>query len=496
MTLPPVPVIIASLPSTTVGEARRDAARAAEAGADVAEVRFDRWTREERRRAPELFPSPLPLLATLRSTAEGGGGPDDPSDRRAWRDDILALPFAWIDLEFDRDLAGPFPAASAVTWVVSSHFPPGTPTRSVHARLAAPAPVPSIAKVVVPATVEETLRSLIPDLPPPGEVRRIALTTGPSGPLLRAWSRRLGFAAVYGSLPRGATSAPPVEASQISVDRLRRFLPHEPAPPIFAVVGRPVAHSRSPDLHHYWMEAEGRRGLYIALEFQSEQEFLASVAPLAAGGFRGLNVTHPYKDAALRMATRAGPGAEACACANTLTFADGEIEAENTDLLAILRRLEELRREDRWNGRDLVVVGTGGAARATLAAARSLGVRPTLLGRDAARSTELAEAFSADVGARASAVPTSLLVHATPVGRRGSGSLQIPIGPWLGPRTMLLDFVYRADGPTLSDLARAHGASYEDGRRLLGYAAAASFEIWWGASPSPTLIEAAIREVG
>ncbi|MCI4339886.1 MAG: type I 3-dehydroquinate dehydratase [Thermoplasmata archaeon] len=496
MTLPAVPVIIASLPSSSLAEARRDIGVAAEAGADVAEVRFDRWSVEERRRTADLFPSPLPLLATLRSTAEGGGGPDDAGARRAWREQVLSLPFAWIDLEFDRDLAGPFPSEGAVTWVVSSHLPAGTSAASVHARLDAGSPVPSIAKVVVPETVGETLGSLLSDLPPAGASRRIVLTTGPSGPLLRAWSRRLGFAAVYGSLPRSAGGAPPVEASQIPVDRLRRYLPHEPSPPLFAVIGRPVAHSRSPDLHHYWMEAEGRRGLYIALEFQSESELADAIGPLVRGGFRGLNVTHPFKEAALRLSTRAGPGAEACGCANTLTFTDGEIEAENTDLLAILRRLEDLKRGGRWDGHDLVVAGTGGAARATLAAARSLGVHATVLGRHVERTQQLADAFSATAGDAAHAAPTSVLVHATPVGRRGAGPLHVPLGPWLGERTHLLDFVYRAEDPTVPDLARRHGASYEDGRRLLGYAAAASFEIWWGTSPSPTLIDAAVREVG
>ncbi|MCI4360156.1 MAG: hypothetical protein L3J91_00470, partial [Thermoplasmata archaeon] len=188
------------------------------------------------------------------------------------------------------------------------------------------------------------------------------------------------------------------------------------------------------------------------------------------------------------------PAAESCGCANTLTFRDGEIEAENTDLLAVLRRLEELRRDGRWNGADLAVYGTGGAARAALAAAESLGAEATILGRDATRAAELAQRFSARVGTTPPSRPPSVLIHATPVGRRGSGTLHPSIGPWLGPHTHVLDFVYRAEEPTLAELARHHGATYEDGTRLLGYAAAASYEIWWGRSLSPTLIDAALRE--
>jgi shikimate 5-dehydrogenase/3-dehydroquinate dehydratase len=495
MTLPPVPVIIASLPSTNLEEARRDASRAADAGADVAEIRFDRWSPSERRRARELVPSPLPLLATLRSSAEGGGGPDDAAARQAWREEILALPFAWVDLEFERDLASTLPHDATRTWVVSSHFPAGTAMRAVHLRLAATAPVPSISKVVVPASVGETLRGLLPELPPLGEGRRIVHTTGPSGPLLRAWARRLGFAAVYGSLPRSATAVAPVEASQIPVDRLRRVLPKDPSPPWFAVVGRPIAHSRSPDLHHFWMDAEGRSGLYVALEFESDQELAESLPVLADGGLRGLNVTHPFKDAALRLATRAGPGPEVCGCANTLTFDGGEIAAENTDLIAVLRRLDELREDGRWNGHDLVVAGTGGAARAALAAAQHLGIRPVVVGRNPDHVQYLVQRFGGSAGTASSSAPTSVLIHATPVGRKGSGPLHVPLGPWLGERTHLVDFVYRAEESHLPDLAHRHGATYEDGSRLLAYAAAASYEIWWGHRPSSELIEAALKEV-
>jgi shikimate dehydrogenase len=495
MSLPPVPVIIASLPSSSLLETRRDASLAAAAGADVAEVRFDRWSVAERRQAAGLFPSPLPLLATLRSVAEGGSGPDDPSARRTWREEILQMPFAWVDLEFERDLVAPLPTSTRITWVVSSHLPAGAPMRAVHRRLAAALPLPAISKVVVPATVGDVLESLLPELPPIGEGRRIVHTTGPSGPLLRAWSRRLGFAAVYGCLPRGSTTAASVESSQIPVDRLRQALGLDPAPPWFAVVGRPIAHSRSPDLHHFWMQAEGRRALYVALEFQSEQELSSAVPTLAGGGLRGMNVTHPFKEAALRLASRAGAGAEVCGCANTLTFDGGEISAENTDLLAVLRRLDDLRRDGRWNGTDLAVIGTGGAARAALAAAQSLGVRPVLVGRSTERTEQLAQHFSASVGSPSMASPTSVLIHATPVGRKGTGPLDVPLGPWLGPKTHLLDFVYRAEESTVAELARRHGASYEDGSRLLGYAAAASYEIWWGQAPTPELVDAALQEV-
>jgi len=491
------PMVIATLPSRSVGDARRDAAAAARAGADVAEVRLDRWDEGERDRVASLFPSPLPLLATMRSRAEGGAGPDDAAARVAWRDRCRALPFEWIDLEADRDLpvdAGAAANAPSGGWIVSSHLAEGTPAREVHRRLAASLPPRSVAKVILPASVATALHGIAPELPVPGESRFIVHTTGPSGGLLRAWSRRLGLAGVYGCLPAGSASEPAVERSQIPVDRLRRFLDANGEAPLFAVVGRPIAHSRSPDLHHFWMEREHRDGLYIALEIASDDEFVDALAPLAEGGFRGLNVTHPFKDAALRAATRSGPGAVACGCANTLTFRDGEVEAENTDLLAILRRLEEYKADGSWDGSSLTLLGTGGSARATLAAARTLGVRTQIAGRRREAAAGLAREFGAEVAPDAATHPASLIVNATTVGRSPGGRLSFDLGPWIGAKTQLLDFVYRPDDPILAQTVHAAGGRYEDGRRLLGYAAAASYEIWWGARPAPQLVDAAIAE--
>ena len=487
------PWVVATLPGRSAASARRQAALAATAGADIAEIRFDRWSPEERTRSGELFPSPLPLMATLRSRSEGGEGPDEAGARARWISEIRQLPFDWIDLEADRDLTGQRPEPPALGgWIVSAHLDGRATADAIHRRLARALPPASVAKLVVPASVRFVVEELVPHLPPAGGGRRIVMTTGSSGALLRAWSRRLGFAGVYGSLPADEAGDAPVEASQVPVDRLRWFLDGPPSAPLFAILGRPVAHSRSPALHHYWMEQLGHRGLYIPIEVDSDSELAALLEPLRSGGFRGVNVTHPFKEAALGLATRAGPGARAAGCANTLTFRVDEIEAENTDLVAVLRRLEELRSGGAWNGRTLTVLGTGGAARATLAAARSLGARAEVLGRRADRVARVRAEFGVEWEPTA-ADPPGLIVNATTVGRAEGGSLAFDLRSRIGPSTYLLDFVYRPDDPVLASLVSDGRGRYEDGRRLLAYAAAATYQIWWGEGPPPSLVDSAIE---
>jgi shikimate dehydrogenase len=500
MTRGSAPGIVVSLPARSLGEFRDQVVQALEAGADLAEVRFDRWTPAERSRASALFPSPLPLIATPRSKAEGGEGPDDPSERSRILVELGRLPFRWIDLEVARDAPELLPFPSENTGgILSTHRLAPVEPAEWSALLREP-PVPgTIRKVVVKATVGSLLRELLPCLPPPGETALVAMTTGSSGPLLRAWARRLGFPLVFASLPeRGLPGPPsaPVEPAQIPIDQLRPFLAEPEGVPLFGLAGHPVSHSRSPSLHARWMQRTGRTGLYVALDFGSEEEFVESLAPLAEWGFRGFNVTHPFKAVALEAATEVGPGAVTCGVANCLTFRDENVEAENTDLVAILRRLEELRRTGRWDGQRVSVVGGGGSARATLAAARALGVDRRVYGRNAARIGELAQEFDARTGPLAAASPDRLVVHATQVGRSGVGPLEFPIERLIAPGTHVIDWVYNPELPTVRETVTRAGGTYEDGTRLLVYQAASSFGLWWGEEPDAEELARTLREEG
>ena len=497
----PVPIVIVTLPAVSADQAREQVETAKAAGADVAELRLDRWSEDDLQRASTLFPSPIPLLATLRSRAEGGEGPNDPEERAGVLLALARLPFGWVDLEADRDLGltGRLDTVSKAERIVSVHLLPDTSPEEWARRLREPTPDGIVRKVVLRASIGTLFDALLPHLPPPGTARVAAMTTGASGPLLRAASRRLGAPLVFASLPQpgtGPNSEISIEPSQVPVDRLRPYLQAEGEAPLFGVAGHPVAHSHSPRLHSRWMLRSRRGGLYLPLDFASEQEFVDALAPLARFGFRGLNVTHPLKQAALAAASRVRPGASECGVANCLTLRDETVEAENTDLLAAARRLRELVHEGRWDGRSLLVVGTGGSARATLAAARQLGADRKVVGRSPDRAGALARVFDAEAIAPTELEPEALVVQATEVGRSGAGDFGLPFERLLGPGTQVLDWVYAPDRTVVADLADRAGARYEDGRRLLVYQAAASFENWWGEPPSSDDVRRALEEEG
>jgi len=495
--MPDVPLLVLTAPSRGVDGARDDISRARESGADVVELRIDRWPESERGRVGELFPAPLPLMATLRSRTEGGEGPDDPEARRATLLAVARSPFRWMDLEEARDLpiAHEFPSDPAPLLVASAHLPGDTSPAALVDRLRRPLPPRTIRKIVLPANLGRLLGEILPTLRAAGTSGAVVLTTGPSGPLLRAWAPELGYPLVYAA-PRvvpGPSLSEKVEASQVPVDRLRWYF-EGPVRSLYAILGRPVAHSQSPYLHARWMRAHGHHGLYVPLEVASETEFVEALEPLAARGLYGANVTHPWKMVALASATRVARGAEVCGAANCLTFHDGEIEAENTDLAAALRRLEELRDSGRWTSNELVVLGSGGSAAATLAAARELRAEAYVMARSAEKAAALSARFESRRLPAEEIRPFSLVVHATDVGRADADRLELPLSKLVNSDTVVLDWVYAAADDVVRRTVLGAGGTYEDGWRLLVYQAAASFGIWWGDAPDAEEIDRTIRE--
>src|ERR1700761_4246084 len=133
--------------------------------------------------------------------------------------------------------------------------------------------------------------------------------------------------------------------------------------PALAVIGHPVAHSRSPEMQTAALTGLGLAGewTYGALDLAPE-DFEAGVAELAAAGeYAGVNVTVPHKEAALAMADEASDAARAIGAANTLSFRDGTITADNTDAGGLLLSLPQPPKGER-----VLVLGAGGAARAAI----------------------------------------------------------------------------------------------------------------------------------
>ncbi len=250
---------------------------------------------------------------------------------------------------------------------------------------------------------------------------------------------------------------------------------------LLGVAGWPVGHSRSPAMHNAALDALGLDWLYVPLALPAER-FDETVRALPASGFRGINVTVPHKRAALALADEASETAKAIGAANTLTFANGAIVAENTDAGGFLDALGELPR-----GMRALVLGAGGSARAVVWALLQAGVTEvSVSNRTSARAEELAVAF----GVRHAEHPdeADLVVNCTTVGLDPDTSPQgaaeaLGLTEVAAPATFV-DLVYGAGPTALTRWAREGGARTIGGLEVLAHQGARSLECWTG-TPAP-----------
>ena len=264
-------------------------------------------------------------------------------------------------------------------------------------------------------------------------------------------------------------------------------------PKRLAVLGQPISHSRSPAMHNAALAELGLHDewSYEAIEVPPH-EFDERVGAMPGAGFVGVNVTVPHKLAALGIADEVSQAARAIGAANTLTFTDGRIAAENTDAAGFLDALGRPA-----HGRRALVMGAGGAARAAVWALVTHGADVEIWNRTAAR----AEALAAELGAAvAPAEPRfDLLVNATTVGMGGSSGdradlKSLPIDPdALGETHQLVDLAYGAVETELVRTARERGTHVVDGIDVLVRQGAASLRIWTGLDPPIEAMRRAAR---
>src|SRR6266852_1322615 len=162
------------------------------------------------------------------------------------------------------------------------------------------------------------------------------------------------------------------------------------------VMGWPVAHSRSPALHNFWLDEQSLDGAYVPLPVRPE-ELVQALRALPVLGFRGCNLTIPHKQMALSVVNRVEPLARRIGAMNTVIVApDGTLEGRNTDVYGFIENLREGAPDWRPTQGPAVVLGAGGAARAVVAALIEMGVAELrLMNRTRDRAERVAEELAA-----------------------------------------------------------------------------------------------------
>ncbi|ESX16753.1 MULTISPECIES: shikimate dehydrogenase [unclassified Mesorhizobium] len=254
------------------------------------------------------------------------------------------------------------------------------------------------------------------------------------------------------------------------------------------VTGHPIAHSRSPKIHGYWLNTYGIDGSYRAIDVAPADfpEFLSS---LEANGYQGGNVTIPHKEAAFAQVERRDEAAEMIGAVNMLWLDDGVLWGGNSDWIGFAGNLDE--HAPGWDRNSpAVVLGAGGASRAVIHALKSRGIKDIrIVNRTLARAQELADRFGAGVSAHGAVGDllgdAGLLINTTALGMHGDATLAAdPAG--LPAHAIVADIVYVPLETPLLAAARARNLKTVDGLGMLLHQAVPGFERWFGKMPQVT----------
>ena len=260
---------------------------------------------------------------------------------------------------------------------------------------------------------------------------------------------------------------------------------------VACVIGSPVRHSLSPALMNTAFRASGLDLVYTAFEV-APGAAPAALAAMRTLGFAGMNVTMPHKQAVFEGVDELDPAARALGAVNCVVpLADGRLRGCNTDGAGFVA---SLRLDAGFDpaGREVVVIGAGGAARAIVdALARAGAARVTVVNRSTDRAVSAAALAGPNgvVGGADDVRTAHLVVNATSV---GMGTGELPCDPdALRPGQLVADIVYHPLRTALLDAAEQRGAQTLDGLGMLVHQAAHAVELWTGVRPDAAAMRAA-----
>ena len=486
---------------TDPDKARRDIALAAEAGADMVELRLDTFDGD----AYHLIGnSILPTVVTVRPSWEGGRSTETDAQRIETLDSLSYLAtYTDVELTTFKRLAPLNERFGKL--ILSSHDFSGRPDRLTNQFVELNESPCDVVKIVWTArTIRDNLEAF--ELLIHREKPTIALCMGEAGLISRVLAKKFGAFLTFAGVRKGDVTAP----GQLSLDEMKRLYRWDaigPRTKVYGVVGYPVAHSMSPAIHNAAFDQTGYDGIYLPLlvneGYESFKAFMESFLAFEPLNLLGLSVTIPHKQNALRYLQEKQAEVDELAmrigAVNTIvidrTPGAAHLRGLNTDYSAILDSITArlgIARDALADSR-VAVIGAGGTGRTAVAALAHCGANVVIYNRSRERAAALASEFNGKTG-KVEAVPIEKLpdshcgiyINTTSVGMYPdvAGS---PFGdqpPMLSPDTLVFDAVYNPPKTKLLEQAEAAGAKTVGGIETFIRQAAVQFQAWTGL-PAP-----------
>jgi shikimate dehydrogenase len=260
----------------------------------------------------------------------------------------------------------------------------------------------------------------------------------------------------------------------------------ESVPDRYVVIGNPIKHSKSPQVHALFAQQTMQAMRYERL-LAPVDGFIDSVHDFIMQGGRGANVTVPFKREAFALAQELTPRAKAAGAVNTLSFSDGGIKGDNTDGIGLVRDITQNAGLPLTN-RLVLLLGAGGAARGVILPLIEENITSLVIAnRTESRAMELAKEFAYSGIPVSSAAFDQLDQRFDVIINATSASMDSELPPlpdcvW-GPQTLAYDMMYGAQPTIFMQHATRHGAAVRDGLGMLIEQAAESFFVWRAVRP-------------
>ncbi len=477
--------VVAVIAESDVGGSVDQAARALDRGADLVEFRIDflnAFAVEDARALARKF-GPR-AIATLRSPAEGGQGSPLHDRRQDVLETLCAAGFAYVDVELDAegddlDALRRLAASHGTRLIASHHAAKFADVDDARHKVLEACRRADVGKVAVPLPDLDAALELV-DLARElaSEERRFCLIgLGPIGAITRVLADETSQEFQY------APAAQSVMSGQLALETSTRIRGRPKV--VTGILGHPLGHSLSPAIHEAAFAALDLPGVYLPFDLVAN-ELAVLFARARDMRLRGVNVSIPYKEAALDLVDELDTVAEDVGAVNAVRFDDGQTRGYNTDV----HGFEETQRAHgiRVEGRRALVLGAGGAARAVAYALLRGGADVAVLNRTRARAEGLSRQFAERpvvMDERDVASSTfDLVVNATPLGMSGFAARSPAPPSVLRNAKAAVDLVYHPPNTPFLQDARAQGVVAIGGLEMLVHQAAKTFELFTG-TPAP-----------
>lgn len=271
-----------------------------------------------------------------------------------------------------------------------------------------------------------------------------------------------------------------------------------------AVIGHPIAHSKSPLIHNHWLNAYGLKGEYTAIDIAPEA-LESGVRQLVEEGYAGFNVTVPHKQAIIPLCDEVDTLARTIGAVNTVTIRKNKLYGTNTDAYGFVQNIRSTLERDNisWNfsGGKAVVLGAGGAARAIVYALALEGAPEIVITNRTLEKAERLVSLAPDIikvvdwEARDQALEgANIIVNTTALGMDGQPPLDLNLSA-APTGALVTDIVYAPLMPPLLEHAKSRGNPIVTGIGMLLHQARPGFELWNGPLPTVTKkLETAVLE--